>query len=306
MQANTAILLERETATAAMHWDRMAPDGPDSQDLRPTDAAPKVPNLQQELEHCRRHLAQARQAHADTTTALRCARSELRMVSAALMSSQEMERQRIACELHDSIGQALGSVGFGIGGALDLLRGGDTDAAIEMLTRLAAQTRCAIGEVRRIAMDLRPATLDHLGLLGTLSWFFREFRAVHPAIAVATDIDIDASDVPGVLTTVIYRIIQEAFTNVVRHAAASEIRVALARRAGQILLTVEDNGRGIDDGRSAGQDGLGLRSMRSRVDFSGGSFMLTSNRGGGTRIAAEWPVAGAYCRVNEAVGAEAS
>ena len=302
MQGNTAILFDRDAVSAA---DHAALAGLDAFEItrgdRPKTSAP-APRLQQELDDCQRRLAQTRSDYFAAAAALRCARSELRMTAAALMSSQEVERHRIAGELHDSIGQALGSVGFGIGGVLDRLRSGDTRAAEEMLTHLAEQTHCAIAEVRRIAMDLRPATLDHLGLIGTLSWFFREFRAVHPAIAVLTDIDVAETEVPRALTTVIYRVVQEACRNVVQHAAADEIRISFNRISGRMLLSIEDNGCGIAESPPACEScrGMGLRSMRNRVEFSGGAFVLESNAGAGTRISADWPIAGAYCQIGEA------
>jgi signal transduction histidine kinase len=231
-----------------------------------------------------------------TIAALRRTESELRLVSAALMSSQEMERKRIACELHDSIGQAVSTFAFGVGVALDMLHASDSDGVEEMLLRLSAQAKQTIGEVRRIAMDLRPAMLDDLGIVGTLSWFFREFRSVHPDLNVTTDVDVGEADVSATLVTAIYRVVQEACSNVVRHAGASEIRVVLKRQASSILLRVEDNGRGIDP---SGRQGLGLRSMRDRVEFSGGTLRVESEPGAGTRIVASWRACATFCKVPE-------
>jgi signal transduction histidine kinase len=232
--------------------------------------------------------------------ALRLAESELRLVSAALLTSQEMERKRIACELHDSIGQALSTFAFGSGVALDMVRAGNMRGAEEMLLRMSCQAKQAIGEVRRIAMDLRPATLDDLGIVGTLSWFFREFRSVHPDLRVIVDIDVTESDVSTNLVTAIYRVVQEACSNVVRHAGASEIRVALNRLRDSLQLRVEDNGRGIE---GSGRQGMGLRSMRDRVEFSGGSFRLESGLGTGTRILAAWRARGSFCKLPESADA---
>lgn len=230
------------------------------------------------------------------TTALRHAESELRLASVALMSAQEIERKRIANELHDSVGQALGSLRFGIGIALDLMRSGNNGGAETMLENLSAQCKHAVNDVRRIAMDLRPSTLDDLGIVGTLAWFFREFRNVHPTLTVVTDIDISEADVPSNLTVPIYRIVQEACSNVVRHSGATEVQVCLRRRPDAILLRVADNGRGIgSDGPREGapRQGMGLRSMRDRVEGAGGRFHLESDHGFGTRIIADWPCAAA-------------
>jgi signal transduction histidine kinase len=235
-------------------------------------------------------------SHDLTVAALRLAESELRLVSAALLSSQEMERKRIACELHDSIGQALNSIAFSSDIALDMVRSEDLRNAEEMLLRLSAQAKQAVGEVRRIAMDLRPATLDDLGIVGTLSWFFREFRSIHPELEVIVDIDVSETDVSTNLVTAIYRVVQEACSNVVRHAGASVLRVALHRVRDSLHLRIEDNGRGIEGSE---RQGMGLRSMRDRVQFSGGSFRLESGVGKGTSIAAAWCAGGSFCRVRE-------
>lgn len=239
-------------------------------------------------------------SHDQTVAALRLAESELRLVSAALLSAQEMERKRIASELHDSIGQALDALAFGVGIALNMVRSEDLRQAEEMLQRLSDQAKQAVGEVRRIAMDLRPATLDDLGIVGTLSWFLCEFRSVHPDLEVNVDIDVSEDDVSPSLVTAIYRVVQEACSNVVRHAGASEVRVALNRFRDSLELRIEDNGRGIEGSE---RQGMGLRSMRDRVQFSGGSFRLESEVGKGTSIVATWRAHGSFCKVLESANA---
>jgi signal transduction histidine kinase len=230
-----------------------------------------------------------------TELALNRAQSELRLVSAALLTSQEMERKRIASELHDSIGQALNALSFCVGVALDLTLDGKPDGAADMLRRLGAQTKDTVEEVRRIAMDLRPATLDDLGIVGTLSWFFREFRTIYPRLALRAEVDLEESDVAETLRTPIYRVVQEAISNAVKHAAASEIRVALERKPPRIVLEIEDNGRGFALAGNVRQGGtrpggMGLTGMRDRVEFSGGDFLLHSVPGQGTKIRACWPL----------------
>jgi signal transduction histidine kinase len=234
--------------------------------------------------------------HDQTVAALRLAESELRLVSAALLSAQEMERKRIACELHDSIGQAFNALAFGVGVALKMVRSEDLHNAEELLLRLSDQAKQAVGDVRRIAMDLRPATLDDLGIVGTLSWFLREFRSIHPDLKVVVNIDVSEADVSTSLVTAIYRVVQEACSNVVRHAGASEVRVALNRIQDSLQLRIEDNGRGIEGSE---RQGMGLRSMRDRVQFSGGSFRLESGVGKGTSIVAAWCAHGGFCKVLE-------
>lgn len=214
--------------------------------------------------------------------------------SATLMAMQEMERKRIAGDLHDSIGQAIGALRFGIGAALDGLRRGNVQLAGDMLEKLAIQAQQAIVEVQRIAMDLRPAMLDDIGLVGTLSWFCREFRALHASLALTTDIELDERDIAPALRTNIFRLVQEALNNIVKHAGASEIHLRLLRTGRELHLIVADNGSGfaLEQSRrgTSTAAGLGLKNMRERAESSGGRFSLVSVPGMGTRISVVWPL----------------
>ncbi len=251
-------------------------------------------DLNIELKRRTAALEQASERQQQAATALKRSESELRLVSAALLTMQEIERKRIATELHDSIGQSLSAVNFGVGVALDTARSGNSPATCDMLDKLAAQMRETIAEVRRIAMDLRPATLDDLGIVGTLSWFFREFRGIHPGLALVTEVALFEEDVPAALRTTIFRIVQEALNNVVKHARATAVRISLRRSDGEIQLGVADDGCGV---RSTGTvsagvsgSGMGLMGMRDRAESSGGRFRLDSEPGNGTRIQAAWPL----------------
>jgi signal transduction histidine kinase len=253
-----------------------------------------VDELNLELKKRTAALEQAGEMHQRANASLLRAESELRLLSAALMTMQEMERKRIATELHDSIGQSLSALGFGVGVALDAARGGDTRLACDMLEKLAPQVKETIAEVRRIAMDLCPATLDDLGIVGTLSWFFREFRAIHPGLSLLTEVDLDERDVATALRTTVFRVVQEALNNVVKHARATEIHIRLWRGDSDMHLEVADNGRGFnagDVGRlGAASSSMGLKGMRDRVEFSAGRFRLESEPGQGTKISASWPL----------------
>jgi signal transduction histidine kinase len=219
-------------------------------------------------------------------------RSELKLANAALVTSQEMDRKRMASELHDSIGQALNSLSFGIEVALGQLHKGEGDQATAMLESLRTQVRQLLDEVRRIALDLRPAMLDDLGIVGTLSWFFRQFRSVYPGVNLVTAIEVNEDQVPETLRTPIYRVIQEASSNVLKHSGASEFHVALRHASRQIKLEVRDNGRGFSDHHESqtNRSGIGLAGMRNRVEFSGGEFFLQSGTGTGTQIRAIWAI----------------
>jgi PAS domain S-box-containing protein len=232
--------------------------------------------------------------------ALRHSEGELRLLSSQLLAAQEVERKRIASELHDSIGQTLSALKFQLESSATLLEGGDAPAAAALLGRLIPKTQSAVEEVRRISMDLRPAMLDDLGILPTLAWFFREYQGVYGQLRLATTLQVAEAEVPAALKTAIYRIVQEALGNIARHAQARSVAVALVRRGAALELTVRDDGLGFEAAALAPQPGeplrgLGLSSMRERAEATGGSFHLDSAPGQGTRIAVAWPCSGSVC-----------
>lgn len=221
--------------------------------------------------------------------------SELRLVTAALVTSQEMERKRMASELHDSIGQELNALSFGIRLAIDQLRKGALENLGTTLETLSGQVRGTIEETRRIALNLRPAMLDDLGVIGTLSWFFRQVRTLHPSLDLQVRIDAEERDVPEALRTPIYRVTQEATSNVVKHSGATVVRVTLHATRKKVELGITDNGSGfsvLSDFNVAGKidSSCGLAGMRNRVEFSGGKFAMSSKPGKGTSIKAVWPL----------------
>lgn len=221
--------------------------------------------------------------------------SELKLAAAALVTSQEMERKRMASELHDSIGQALNALSFGIQLSSDQLRKGRIADLGATLDSLNSQVRDAIEEVRGIALDLRPAMLDDLGVIGTLSWFFRQVRALHPRLDLRVEIEADEREVPDALRTPIYRVVQEAISNVVKHSGATEIAVTLHTSPKKVELGIKDNGHGFTAPRDvsalgSAQASCGLAGMSNRVEFSGGTFSLASKRDKGTSIKATWPL----------------
>jgi two-component system NarL family sensor kinase len=208
------------------------------------------------------------------------------------LATQEIERQRIAADLHDGLGQTLSLLKLSIENAARRLSDGLLDETAEALGRLVPMAKDAMAEVRRIAMDLRPSTLDDLGILPTMSWFFREFEASCPGVRVEREFDAQESDVPVPLKLVIFRILQEAVSNATKHAHADRIRVRLRTRADELQFSIEDNGKGFDVEAMASLDrlprGLGLKSMRERAELSGGIYDIESAPGQGTRIAIAW------------------
>ncbi|HYE35901.1 PAS domain-containing sensor histidine kinase [Methylocaldum sp.] len=217
---------------------------------------------------------------------------ELRVLSAKLLSAQEQERKRIASELHDTVGQYLSAIKFSLDNINALLDDNQIASGQRSLRTVLPVIQEAISEVRRISMDLRPAMLDDLGLLATLSWHCRTFQDIYSDISIEKQIEIQEKEVPGGLKTVIYRITQEALNNVAKHANADCVVLHLRKTDSAIELIVTDNGCGFEVGealaREVRQRGLGLASMRQRTESHGGSFYIDSAPGLGTIVRAVW------------------
>jgi PAS domain S-box-containing protein len=232
-------------------------------------------------------------ARAEAEAALRRSESDLRLLSAQLLGAQELERQRIAHELHDGIGQSLGGLKCTLEACMALIGKGAAPEAAQQLQQAGERVRAMCEDVRRIAMGLRPSTLDDLGILATLGWLAREFRAVHAHIDLETRIEVHEDEIPTPAKTALYRIAQEALNNVVTHAGARRVALWLQRRASRVELVVRDDGVGFEPARYASVDangrGLGLASMRERAEASGGHLRLCSAPGRGTEIRVLWP-----------------
>lgn len=249
-----------------------------------------------------------------TVQALHESQEELRRLSGLLVSSQEDERRRIALDLHDGLGQSISLIKLSIEKCAMLLAAGATHQAGESLQQLIPRVEEALVDVRRVSTELRPLILDDLGILPTLSWFFREFEATCGGIAVERAFNVAEHEIPVSLHITVYRIIQEAVHNIVKHSAASRVRVGLDSRGDELHLVIEDNGRGFDpdsvkcvEGQTRG---LGLLSMKERASFSGGSYRLRSAAGQGTCIAVSWPAGSCpanldCCRACESGGKQA-
>jgi len=226
--------------------------------------------------------------HKQTTGALRESEKRLRELSSELLKAQENERKRIAAEIHDSIGQILSAMKFKVE---NLLRGREQPVPKEAwraLEDLLSMIKEGGEEARRMQMDLRPPTLDDLGILPTLSWFCRRFQTTYSKIRVEDQIDILEPEIPEPLKTVIYRITQEALNNVAKHSRGDLVHLSLKRNGSRIELCIRDNGEGFDTGSV--RRGLGLSSMQERAELSGGTFALETAPGTGTVILVSWPL----------------
>ena len=210
----------------------------------------------------------------------------LQALSRRLLEVQEEERGRLARELHDEIGQTLTG--------LDLALGRGDRLGADGLRRAVAEARDGIreltGQIRDLSLRLRPSMLDDLGLLPALLWHFERYTArtgvyvVFHHTGLARRFSRDGE-------TAAYRIVQEALTNVARHAGVGEASVRIALDRDALRLQIEDRGAGFD-AAAPRSDGCGLSGMRQRVALLGGRLDVASASGSGTRLTAEWPEGG--------------
>jgi signal transduction histidine kinase len=212
----------------------------------------------------------------------RVARDAVRRV----VEAQESERSRLARELHDETGQALTSILLGLKPLEEALADEPSRAA---LAELREHVVGALQDVRRLAVELRPAVLDDFGLVPAL-------ERLLDAFAEQTDIRVDfrsalgEARLPSEVETTLYRVVQESLTNIVKHAHAHNVSVSLTRRGSAVAAVIEDDGAGFDQ-RTVREDGIGLLGMRERLALVDGRLEIESRPGAGTTIVAEVPVA---------------
>gem|GEM_PF-1411341 len=207
-----------------------------------------------------------------------------RAVTRRLIETQEQERQRIAGDLHDSLGQEL--VVIKNRAMLAAQKSGDGKELHRQLDEVISMTGAAMNTVREISHDLRPTELDRLGLAATLRSVVQKAQHSLPR-GIETDIDPIDGLLDKKAEILIYRIVQEGISNVIRHAGAeyAEVRARLAD--GELAITIRDNGKGIPDisGKNGGNgDGMGLRGMQERAAILGGTMTVTSARNEGTQL----------------------
>ncbi len=226
---------------------------------------------------------------------LRATSEQLRALSARLSSAREEEGTRIAREIHDELGAALSSLRWDleeVGEALSATA--DTARDAELRRKVAGMmslTDTTVNTVRRIASELRPVALDDLGLTEAVEWQAGQFQA-RTGIAVICDCRPENVELSREQSTAVFRIFQEALTNVLRHARATRVDVALKREADGLVLTVSDDGRGITAEELAGSRTLGLPGMRERAYLVGGDLDIKGEEGRGTTVTVRIPLSG--------------
>ena len=222
----------------------------------------------------------------------------VRYLSQKLLTATEAESKRVAHEIHDQCGQTVTALQFGLQTLKNKLSAEDTAtlAQADHLVQIAAQMS---NEMRDLTTRLRPVVLDQIGLVAALSWQIETFRKNYPDIKLMARLlrkaDLDQRLAPA-SEDALFRICQEALTNIARHAAASIVQVRLTLEQEGVELKIEDNGVGFDLDKCLdhedGECGFGLLGMQERALMGEGSFHISTAPGQGTCILASFPLAG--------------
>jgi signal transduction histidine kinase len=211
----------------------------------------------------------------------RIARDALRRI----VDAQELERRRLARELHDETGQALSSILLGLKALEEKVEGDGARRAVSDVRELVVAT---LRDVRRLAVELRPKVLDDFGLVPALERLTEGFGA-QTGIGIRFESGLAAERLPAEVETALYRIVQESLTNIVKHSRARNVSVVLIRKPGAVAAVIEDDGQGFDPA-SVRDGGFGLEGMRERVGLLDGRFQVESAKGSGSTLVAEVPV----------------
>jgi PAS domain S-box-containing protein len=218
---------------------------------------------------------------------VQAAEQQLRRLAGYLQTTQENERAYLAREVHDQLGQALTMLKMDLVWLTKRIPS-EQSALREKATSMGTQIDQAVATVRRIATELRPGLLDHLGLVAAIEWQVQEF-----AQRTGIDYDLELEDIKPALedglATQLFRIVQEALTNIARHAQATQLKIGLTSEAQTVVLFIEDNGVGIQSSEISDPQSLGLLGMRERAVAQGGEFHIGGQAGKGTRLEVRIP-----------------
>jgi len=222
---------------------------------------------------------------------LRESEEQLRQLAARMHDAREAERAQVARELHDELGQTLTALKLDISRMVQALAKEQlTPPIVDRLQSLIGLSDIGLATVKRIATTLRPPTLDHLGLAEAIHWESLTFKA-RTGLRCTVRTNKSRSALSSEHQTALFRIFQEAMTNVVRHAHASSVHVTLTESTERFEMNIRDNGRGITEAQSDDPNAIGLLGMRERTALMGGVFRISGRRGKGTVVSIEVPVA---------------
>jgi PAS domain S-box-containing protein len=226
---------------------------------------------------------------------IKASSEQLRALSARLQSAREEEGARIAREIHDELGGALTSLRWDLESVDKVIsESGDQPQLQALRERIEAMlrlTETTISNVRRISAELRPGILDDLGLVEAIEWQAGQFQA-RTGITCRCDCSLENLDLGREQSTAVFRIFQEALTNILRHAQATSVDITTKVEAGEFVLKIIDNGRGITENEKSGAQSLGLLGMKERARLVGGKINVTRVEGEGTMITVRVPLSG--------------
>ncbi|MFZ7127597.1 MAG: response regulator [Desulfobacterales bacterium] len=227
-----------------------------------------------------------------TEKALRNSERALRSLSYKIVQTQENERKQMAKELHDSIGSSLAAIKFAVEEKLHSMRSSPPKDIIS-LEKIISHIQDTIKEVRRISTSLRPSMLDDLGLIPTIQWYCRTRAEIYKNTRIETRFDVEESLIPAFGKIVIYRVLQEAVNNALKHSGAGTVRVIMLKENDGICMCVEDDGCGFDQEWAMEStdplSGYGLKAMRDRAEVVGGLLAIDSSPGRGTVVRLQLP-----------------
>ena len=222
----------------------------------------------------------------DERLAMEEAEQRMRALSQQLVATQEEERKKLSRELHDQVGQMLTALRMELG-RIDRLRSAAETGVGSAVAECRQLVDNMVRTVRDLALGLRPSMLDDFGLEPALEWYVRDVSRRY-GLTVELSMEGDFDDLPEPYRICIYRAVQEALTNCVRHARASHVGVTVNEHSGELTVSVTDDGVGINPLRRA--DGLGLRGIEERVRELNGAVTIRSSPGGGTTLTISLPV----------------
>lgn len=209
-----------------------------------------------------------------------------------LVKAQESERRRIAAELHDGLAQTITVVKYNIETSMARLAKQDPDLDLSVFDGAVDDIRGMVEEIRRISSNLAPVMLEDFGTNVALAFLCKDFAARNREISASCSVCIDEDETPDLIKIATYRVVQEALNNVAKHASATRVDVSLKSSTDGLRLIIADNGAGFDvqelRNRASGRSGFGLRSMRERVEATGGTFYIKSAPGNGVVLHARW------------------
>jgi signal transduction histidine kinase len=219
-----------------------------------------------------------------------------------LVTAQEEERRRLRRDLHDGVGPTLASLSQRLDTVADLV-GRDPEASVQLLKELKGQVKSTVAEIRRLVYALRPPVLDEFGLVSAIREHVASYMGPN-GLQITFDVTEAMPPLPAAVEVAAYRIVLEAFTNVIRHAEASQCTIKIKLDGNSLLLEVSDDGKGL---LTKTHSGIGFTSMQERASELGGEYVIENISAGGTRISARLPIVGsAHALASNGLPLEAS